>query len=69
MAGRDANQKRKDGQTYGSCDKPKGERLVKGEGDCSEKLKMEGTARALNRQWGDDSQMDWGRAQGVSEVG
>ena len=54
---------------YGSCDKPKGEKPVKGGGDCSDKLKMKGTARAPNGQWGDDSQMDRGRAQGASEVG
>ena len=69
VAGRDANQKGKEGRAYGSCDKPKGERLVKGEGDRSDKSKMEGKARAPNRQRGDDSQMDQGRAQGVSEVG
>ena len=69
MAGRDANQKRKEGWGYGSCDKPKGERPVKGEGDRSNKSKMEGRARAPNRQRGDDSQMDRGRAQGASEVG
>ena len=50
MAGRDANQKRKEGRAYGSCDKPKGERPVKGEGDRNDKSKMEGRARAPNRQ-------------------
>ena len=69
VAGRDANQKGKEGQAYGSCDKPKGERPVKGGGDCGDKSKMEGRACALNGQRGDDSQMDWGRAQGASEVG
>ena len=69
MVGHDANQKRKEWQTYGSCDKPKGETPVKWGGDCGDRSKMEGRARALNRQWGDNSQMDRGRAQGVSEVG
>ena len=54
---------------YGSCDKPKGERPVKGGGDHGDKSKMEGRTRAPNGQRGDDSQMDWGRAQGASEVG
>ena len=62
------NQKRKEGRAYVSCDKPKGEKPVKGGGDCSDKLKLEGRARAPNRQRGDNSQMDRGRAQGVSEV-
>ena len=61
--------KRKEGRAYGSCDKPKGERLVKGGGDCGDKSKMVGGARAPNGQRGDDSQMDQGRAQGASEVG
>ena len=69
VAGHNANQKRKEGRAYESCDKPKGEKPVKGGGDRSDKLKMEGTAHAPNRQWGDNSQMDWGRAQGVSKVG
>ena len=69
VAGRNANQKGKEGQAYGSCDKPKGERPVKGGGDRSDKSKMEGKARALNGQRGDNSQMDRGRAQGASEVG
>ena len=69
MAGRDANQKGKEGRAYGSCDKPKGERLVKGGGDRGDKLKMEGRACAPNGQRGDNSQMDQGRAQGVSKVG
>ena len=68
MAGRDANQKGKEGWAYGSCDKPKGERPVKGGGDRSDKSKMEGGARAPNGQRGDDSQMDQGRAQSASEV-
>ena len=42
---------------------------MKGGGECSDKLKMKGTARAPNGQQGDDSQMDRGRAQGASEVG
>ena len=50
MAGRDANQKGKEGRAYGSCDKPKGERPVKGEGDRSDKSKMEGKACAPNGQ-------------------
>ena len=61
--------KRKEGWAYGSCDKPKGERLVKGGGDRGDKLKMVGGARAPNGQRGDDSQMDQGRAQDASEVG
>ena len=69
MAGRDANQKGKEGRAYGSCDKPKGETLVKGGGNRSDKSKMEGRACAPNGQQGDDSQMDQGRAQGVSKVG
>ena len=69
MAGRNANQKRKEERAYGSCDKPKGEKPVKGGGDCSDKSKMEGRARAPNGQRGDNSQMDRGRAQGASEVG
>ena len=69
MAGHDANQKRKEGQVYVSCDKPKGEKPVKGGGDHCDKSKMEGRARALNGQWGDNSQMDQGRAQGASKVG
>ena len=69
VAGCNANQKRKEGQAYGSCDKPKGEKPMKGEGNHSDKLKMEGMACAPNRQWGDNSQMDRGRAQGASEVG
>ena len=69
MAGRDANQKGKEGRAYGSCDKPKGEMLVKGGGDRGDKSKMEGRARALNGQRGDNSQMDWGRAQGASKAG
>ena len=69
MAGRNANQKRKEGQAYGSCDKPKGEKLVKGGGNHSDKLKMEGRAHVPNGQWGDNSQMDQGRAQGASKVG
>ena len=69
MAGRDANQKGKEGRVYGSCDKPKGERPAKGGGDRGDKLKMVGGARAPNRQRGDNSQMDRGRAQGASEVG
>ena len=55
MVGRDANQKRKEGQAYDSCDKPKGETLVKGGGDRSDKLKMKGTAHAPNGQQGDNS--------------
>ena len=51
-----------------SCDKPKGEKPVKGGGDHSDKSKMEGRACAPNRQRGDNSQMDQGRAQGVSEA-
>ena len=50
VAGHDANQKGKEGRAYGSCDKPKGESPVKGEGDCSDKSKMEGKARAPNGQ-------------------
>ena len=69
VAGRDANQKRKEERAYGSCDKPKGERPVKGGGKRSDKSKMEGRARALNGQRGDNSQMDQGRAQGASKVG
>ena len=69
MAGRDANQKGKEGRAYVSGDKPKGERPAKGGGDCGDKLKMVGGARAPNGQRGDDSQMDRGRAQGASEVG
>ena len=69
MVGHDANQKRKEGRAYGSCDKPKGEKPVKGGGDRGDKSKMEGRARASNGQWGDNSQMDQGRAQGASEVG
>ena len=69
VAGRDANQKRKEGQAYVSGDKPKGEKPVKGGEDRSDKSKMEGKARAPNGQRGDHSQMDRGRAQGVSEVG
>ena len=68
VAGRDANQKGKEGRVYGSCDKPKGERPVKGEGDCSDKSKMEGKARAPNGQQGDNSQMDRGGAQGASKA-
>ena len=49
MAGRDANQKRKEGRAYVSGDKPKGEKPVKGGGDRSDKSKMEGRAHALNR--------------------
>ena len=44
VVGHDVNQKGKEGQAYGSCDKPKGERLVKGGGDYGDKLKMEGRA-------------------------
>ena len=69
MAGCDENQKGKEGRVYGSCDKPKGEKPVKGGGDRGNKSKMEGRARAPNRQRGDNSQMDWGRAQGASKVG
>ena len=69
VAGHDANQKGKEGWAYGSCDKPKGERPVKGGGDCGDKSKMVGGARAPNGQRGDNSQMDQGRAQGASEVG
>ena len=69
VAGRNANQKRKEGRAYVSGDKPKGEKLVKGGGDCSDKSKMEGRACAPNGQQGDNSQMDRGRAQGASEVG
>ena len=58
VAGCDANQKRKEWRAYGSCDKPKGETLVKWGGDHGDKSKMEGRARALNGQRGDDSQMD-----------
>ena len=68
VAGRDANQKRKEGQVYGSCDKPKGEKPVNGGGDRSDKSKMKGTARSPNGQRGDDSQMDQGRAQDASEA-
>ena len=39
VAGRNANQKRKEGRAYGSCDKPKGETPVKGGGDRSDKSK------------------------------
>ena len=42
---------------------------MKGGGNRSDKLKMEGRARVSNGQQGDNSQMDQGRAQGVSEVG
>ena len=68
VAGRDANQKRKEGQAYVSGDKPKGERPVKGGGDHSDKSKMGGKARVPNGQRGDDSQIDRGRAQGASEA-
>ena len=69
VVGRDANQKRKEWWAYGSCDKPKGEKPVKGGGDRGDKSKMEGRARAPNGQRGDNSQMDRGRAQGASKVG
>ena len=69
MAGRDANQKGKEGRAYGSCDKPKGERPMRGGGNCSGKSKMEGRAHVPDRQRGENSQMDQGRAQGASEVG
>ena len=69
VAGQNANQKRKEGRVYESCDKPKGKKLVKGGGDHSDKSKMEGMACAPNRQQGDNSQMDQGRAQGASKVG
>ena len=49
-AGHNVNQKRKEGWVYDSRDKPKGEKLVKGGGDHSDKSKMEGTARAPNGQ-------------------
>ena len=48
MVGYDANQKRKEGRAYGSCDKPKGEKPVKGGGDRSDKSNMEGRAHAPN---------------------
>ena len=41
---------------------------MKGGGDRSDKLKMEGMARAPNGQQGGNSQMDRGRAQGASKV-
>ena len=41
---------------------------MKGGGDRGDKSKMEGRACAPNGQRGDNSQMDWGRAQGVSEA-
>ena len=68
VAGHNANQKRKEGWVYGLCDKPKGEKPVKGGGNCSDKSKMEGRACVPNGQWGDNSQMDRGRAQGASEA-
>ena len=68
VVGRNVNQKRKAGRAYVSCDKPKEEKPVKGGGDRSDKSKMEGRAHALNGQQGDNSQMDRGRAQGVSEA-
>ena len=61
--------KRKEWRVYGSCDKPKGETPEEGGGNRSDKSKMEGRACAPNGQWGDNSQMDRGRAQGASEVG
>ena len=48
VVGRDANQKGKEGWAYGSCDKPKGERPVKGGGDRGDKSKMEGRPCAPN---------------------
>ena len=42
--------KRKEEWVYGSCDKPKGERPVKGGGDRGDKSKMEGGACAPNGQ-------------------
>ena len=68
VAGCNSNQKGKEGWVYRSCDKPKGEKPVKGGGDSSDKSKMGGKARAPNRQRGDDSQMDRSRAQGASEA-
>ena len=49
VAGHNLNQKRKEGRAYGSCDKPKGEKPVKGGGDCSDKLKMEGMSGMLSK--------------------
>ena len=69
VAGCDANQNRKEGWAYGSCDIPKGEKLVKGGGDRSDKSKMEGMAHAQNGKRGENSQMDLGRAQGASKEG
>ena len=69
MAGHDVNQKGKGGGWRVACDKCKGEIPVKGEKDRGDKSRMERAPCAPRKHQGDNSQMDQGRAQGVSEVG